>query len=114
MIARYVVEVLLEEQPNFKRADQVFNGEIPFGFIGVVDNGHVRASVGGLEYVDHSELGYTQETGRWRFATNRRIPVVLWTTPPTMAQIFEVEEWLKKKGYEVASHTQDFNKWRGF
>ena len=116
MIAQLVVEILSGDRPDFDRAERLFNGKAPFGYIGVVDADgmNVRATQGELEFVDHSELGYTTHTGRWRFATNRRVPTVLWTTPPSMAQIFAVEEWLKERGYKVTGHTQDFNKWRGF
>ena len=104
------------DRPNFNRAAWTFNGETPFGFIGVVDTSglNIKATQAELEHVDHSELGYTAHTGRWRFATNRRVPTVLWTTPPSMLQMFAVEEWLNERGYKVTGHTQDFNKWRGF
>lgn len=116
MIAQLVVEILSGDRPDFNRAARTFSGQTPHGYMGVVDSDgmNVRATETDIEEVDHSDLGYTAHSGRWRFATNRRVPIVLWTTPPSMVQMFAVEEWLKGRGYNVTGHTQDFNKWRGF
>lgn len=110
MFAQLVVDALLPEA----RRDP-FNGEIPFGYIGVVseDGTNVRAKKGELEYIEHSELGYTEATGRWRYATNRRPAVILWNAPPTMLQILAVKDWLEERGYKVAGNIQDYAMWRG-
>lgn len=97
----------------------VGNNGRPRGYIGIVDisYGVVRA-VWSEDILgsDHSELGRNDYWYRWRYATNRTSPVVLWSTDPSGEPEVKslLEDWLDRKGFRVAGHTTDFNRWSGY
>jgi len=110
-----VVEVLLGDDPNLHRVATLFGGDPPWGYLGVITrDGNVRVRKGELMEIDHSEIGYGPHDGRWRFATNRKYPLVLWATDPNESQKMAVETWLNDNGFPVRDHTTDFNRWRGY
>lgn len=113
MTAHEIVETLLSESPF------VGNNDRPHGYIGIVDNvhGNMQAQwADDLMHVDHSEMGRGPNYLRWRYATNRVMPTVLWSGDPTEHPEVkaQVEAWLDAKGFKVASHTWNFNSWMGY
>lgn len=113
MTAFEIVEALLNESVF------VGNNGRPKGWLGIVDitRGTIRAQWSeDIVADDHSEMGRNAYWFRWRYATNRVRPTVMWTTDPSEHPEVKtmVEEWLDKKGFMVLSHTTDFNMWMGY
>ena len=113
MIAEDIVAVILDEGVF------IGNNGSPRGYLGIVDGatGEVRAIWSDtLLADDHSDLGRTPYAYRWRYATNRTVPKVLWTTDPSSNPGVKtiVTDWLDKKGLVVVGHTTDLNLWAGY
>lgn len=113
MKIREIVEVIL-------RGD-IFAGNNgrPKGYLGVVDGAtmaiHTMRS-DDIMAADHSGLGRSPFLYRWRYATNRITPTVLWTTNPEGEPEVKaaVEDWLDRRGYRVMGHTIDASAWMGY
>lgn len=111
--AAEIVEAILTESAF------VGNNGRPRGYLGLYDAGSGAMKTQWSDDVmadDHSQLGRNPHGYRWRYATNKTIPTVLWSTDPTGVDEAKqaVEEWLDKKGLKVLGHTTDFNRWMGY
>lgn len=111
MTAQEIVEMLLGESVF------VGNNGRPKGYLGYVDICHGITAQWSNDIIatDHSEMGRKPDSYRWRYAVNRAVPTVLWTTDhPTGEAKVALEDWLDRKGLQVAGHTTDFNRWSGY
>lgn len=111
--AQEIVEAILTESPF------VGNNGRPKGYLGIVDiaYGTIKALwAEDVLKVDHSEMGRGPNSLRWRYATNRAIPTILWSGDPSDNPEAKgiVEDWLDRKGFRVVGHTTDFNRWMGY
>lgn len=111
--AQQIVEALLGETAF------VGNNGRPRGYLGIVDISRGTIQTKWSEDIvadDHSELGRNAYWYRWRYATNRATPTVMWTTDPSGEPEVKamVEDWLDRKGFRVMGHTTDFNRWMGY
>lgn len=111
--AQQIVETLLGETAF------VGNNGRPKGYLGIVDIVHGAIQAMWAEdvlAVDHSEMGRGPNSLRWRYATNRVIPTVLWSGDPSDNPEAKgiVEDWLDRRGFQVRGHTIDFNRWMGY
>jgi hypothetical protein len=106
MTACQVVDILLGEDEYY----YAFNGN-PHGYLGTVDaDCNVKATTTGL-HDEHQDFGMSFHDARWRYATNRKVPLVGWSNECTEQQKEAVTSWLEERGHPVEGHVFDLSQW---
>lgn len=101
-----IVGILLDEDQYYP----AFDGS-PYGYLGTVDADlHVKATLIDLD-AEHQQQGMSFHDARWRYATNRKVPTVGWSNDCTEEQKQAVTQWLQQRGYRVAGHVMNLDKW---